>query len=284
MARKRMIDPGIWTDDGFMALSLAERQLWFGLISHADDDGRGTAEPRGLRAKVFPADGMTDEDVAAMCDVLAKRMRVRFYTTDGTRYYQLDRWRNHQFIKDRKPSTLPPPPEETGVGPGADRERTGSGPASDRDPPPMNEGMKEGKERRTGTGPAPAPTPRSWTMDWYREFTRRTARALEPGPEAYAAAAKAWKRAKPADLLATVPRYFEHPFWFTAPKRGTTREWSFGNYLAHLEDVISSLGSGAAPPKAAPTKILRCPNGHAYLPGQTCRECGWKEGSDADDF
>lgn len=282
MARKRMIDPGIWTDDGFMALSLAERQLWFGLISHADDDGRGTAEPRGLRAKVFPADGMTDDDVSSMCTSLDKHMRVRFYTANGTRYYQLDRWRNHQFIKDRKPSTLPPP-DETDSGPASDRERTGVGPASDRDPLPMNEGMKEGKERRTGSGPAEG-TPRAWCLAWYREFTKRTARALEPGPEAFASASKAWKRATPDTLLATVTRYFDGPFWFTTPKRGTAKEWSFGNYIAHLEDVISSLGSWPAPPKVSPSiKILRCPNGHPYLQGQTCPECAWKEGEDDDD-
>ena len=146
----------------------------------------------------------------------------------------------------------------------------------------MNEGMKERKERRTG--PGPTDTPRSWCLAWYREFTKRTARALEPGPEAFALATKAWKRATPETLVATVARYFDGPFWFTTPKRGTAKEWSFGNYIAHLEDVISSLGSGAAPPKVSPTvQVLRCPNGHPYLKGQTCPECTWKEGQDDDD-
>lgn len=45
MPRKRMIDPGIWTDDDLGRLGFAERLLFIGLFSLADDEGliRGSA-------------------------------------------------------------------------------------------------------------------------------------------------------------------------------------------------------------------------------------------------
>jgi len=281
-----MIDPGIWTDDGFLALGFKERLLFIGLISHADDDGRGSAEPRSIRAKVFPGDELSDEEILEMAEVLCRRMRVTVYEVGGVRYYQLDRWRSHQYIKDRKPSTMPAPTsggDGADVGPTSARERPGSGPTSARDLRPMNEGMKEGKERRADAGPAEdRPSSRSWTVAWYREYTKRTAQALEPSTEAYADAAKAWKRAKPDALLASVVAYFDGAFWFTKPKRGTRPEWSFRNYLAHLEEVLAA--TGKPPPKEAPRwDVRRCPNGHLYVKGEPCKECGWKEEASADD-
>lgn len=282
MARKRMIDPSIWTDDGFMSLNPNERLLWLGLISHADDEGRGTAEPRGLRAKVFPADGLSDDDVAGMCGALARHMRVRFYAVDGARYYQLDRWSNHQYIKDRKPSTLPPPGGDDDVGPGAARERPDSGPGAARERRPMNESMNEGKEDRADSGPA---TAHAFVLSWFREFTKRTGKLLAPASEDFARGTKAYTRSDPATLEACIPRYFEHPFWFTAPRRGSAREYSFGNFLGHLGDIVSSLADGPAPPKAAKRlDVRRCPNGHLYaVEDGICMECGWKPGGDDDD-
>jgi hypothetical protein len=271
MSRKRMISPDIWTDDGFLALDCPQRLLFVGLISHADDDGRGSAAPRALKAKVFPADAYSDDDIEAMCEAIQQHTRARFYEVGGTRYYQLDRWAQHQFIKDRRPSTLPAPDS----GPEADRKRTGSGPASVPNES-MNEGEKAGPvpvRHRT----APVSDSRSWVVSWYREFTRRTAQTLEPGPEAYAEAAKAWKRAKPELLLASVPTYFAADFWFTKPKRGSRPEYSIRNYLAHLDEVISANGKSGASPPAKKLDVRKCPNGHNYVAGDVCMECGYKE-------
>lgn len=108
MSRKRMIDPGVWTDDGFLSVSMAARVLWFGLISHADDEGRGTASIRSLRARIFPGDGVTDDDITAMKADIGKHMRCVFYEADGVEYYQLLRWHEHQKMRQTAPSTIPP--------------------------------------------------------------------------------------------------------------------------------------------------------------------------------
>jgi hypothetical protein len=135
MSRKRMLSPDIWTDDGFLSLTIPERLLFIGLVSHADDDGRGCADPRTLKAKVFPADDMPAAELEAMCLNMERHVKVVFYEVGGTRYYQLERWQNHQSIKDKRTSTIPP------------RDLPGTSPEPPRDTP-VKEGRKEKKEKK----------------------------------------------------------------------------------------------------------------------------------------
>jgi len=109
MSRKRMLSPDIWTDEGFLELDPLARLLFIGLISHADDEGRGHAMAKALKAKVFPGDDLDEGSVAALCGKLSENMRVQFYEVAGTRYYQLEKWQNHQSINRPSPSTIPGP-------------------------------------------------------------------------------------------------------------------------------------------------------------------------------
>ena len=43
MARKRMIDPGIWQSEDFAKMSTLGKLVFIGLFSNADDEGRGRA-------------------------------------------------------------------------------------------------------------------------------------------------------------------------------------------------------------------------------------------------
>ena len=56
MARKRMIDPSFWTDEKLGECSVNERYLFMGLISNADDEGYGRANPKLLKSLLFPYD------------------------------------------------------------------------------------------------------------------------------------------------------------------------------------------------------------------------------------
>ena len=56
MARKRMIDPQIWVIEDFSKLSFLSRLIWIGLISNADDEGRGKANISYLKSQLFPSD------------------------------------------------------------------------------------------------------------------------------------------------------------------------------------------------------------------------------------
>ena len=110
MARKRMIDPGIWIDEGFLNLSIAARLLFIGMISGADDEGRGLATDRCLKARVFPSDDVTLEQVREFRGELASNVNVQFYEVDGREYYQLTKWTDHQKVEHSKGSTIPKPP------------------------------------------------------------------------------------------------------------------------------------------------------------------------------
>ena len=132
-----MLSPDIWTDEGFMALGPRGRLLWIGMISNADDDGRGGASARTLRAKVFPGDDMTEADVLTLRAEVSEHMRVTVYSAEGVECYQLERWGNHQSIKDKRASTIPPPD----ASPTPPRNTPDSSPG-----PSPNEGKKEGRK------------------------------------------------------------------------------------------------------------------------------------------
>lgn len=106
-ARKRMIDPGIWSDEGFLELSDKGRLLFIGLISQADDEGRGTASVKSIKAKIFPADEITAKEIEALIEKVQEYMSVDFYEVNDQRYYQLARWKDHQSIDKPKPSHIP---------------------------------------------------------------------------------------------------------------------------------------------------------------------------------
>ena len=120
MARKRMIEPDIWSDEGFVEMSDRARLLFIGLISQADDEGRGTGSAKSLKAKVFPSDDVTREGIEALKEEVQKWVSVEFYEIDGKQYYQLERWKDHQSIDKKSPSHIPAPREYSvtkGTGP-----------------------------------------------------------------------------------------------------------------------------------------------------------------------
>ncbi len=95
---------------------LTDRQfrLWVALLLLADDEGRGLADPRFLRAQAFafspnPPDA---EEVARDLEALPY---VILYEVEGVRYYQLANWGAWQRLEKPTTSLLPPPPPEVAV-------------------------------------------------------------------------------------------------------------------------------------------------------------------------
>lgn len=123
MARIRTIKPEIWLSPQIMNLSLGARILFIGLITQADDQGRGIADPRRLKAAVLPADDVTASHVDEwLRELAAQRLAVLYESTAHGRLYSLPSWFQHQSINKPKPSAYPPPP---GVVPDADGSDTG---------------------------------------------------------------------------------------------------------------------------------------------------------------
>lgn len=113
MSRKRMIDPEIWTDEGFIEMSIPARLLFIGMISNADDEGRGVGSAKSLKAKVFSGDDITVAGVEKLKAEVKDHTRTRFYDSDGGKYYQLDRWKTYQTINRPTSSHFPAPEEIT---------------------------------------------------------------------------------------------------------------------------------------------------------------------------
>lgn len=116
MARKRMIDPDLWNDPDFGSMTGNARLLFVALVSLADDEGRGEADPRRLAQQVFGFVGIGPDEVRKMLDEIEASLRgVRFYQSDGRGYYHLANWKQYQKISHPSPSRLPAPPAEDSV-------------------------------------------------------------------------------------------------------------------------------------------------------------------------
>lgn len=124
MARIRTIKPEMWGSEGIGSCSLAARLTFIGLISIADDEGRGHGHPRYLFGQLHAYS--PDLDLAALARALAELARVPegpgqkplvvFYQSGGSTYYWLPGFLgpNGQKIDHPSPSKLPPPPEKAG--------------------------------------------------------------------------------------------------------------------------------------------------------------------------
>lgn len=139
MARKRMISPEIWENEDFGALSPLAKLLFIGMISLADDDGKGIASPQLLKSNLFPFDEkLRSTDIDKTLDEIGNymstkssaeevadayrplnergsRLSIHFYKVEGKRYYKFTNWSKWQSINRPSPSRLPDPPDD-GVG------------------------------------------------------------------------------------------------------------------------------------------------------------------------
>lgn len=111
MARKRMIDPDFWSDEKLGQCKRDERLFFMGLISNADDEGRGRGNIRLLKATIFPYDeDIKAKDVEQMACSLMDKGMAYFYIVDGQDFYYLPNFSKHQVINKPTESKLPEMP------------------------------------------------------------------------------------------------------------------------------------------------------------------------------
>lgn len=111
MARKRQIDPDIWTSEQVVTLPVEARILFIGLISHADDEGRLRGSPLSLKVSVFPADTYEIDQIKKWRDEIVAHKLAVYYEKDGSEYLWLPNFRKFQYMTKIFPSKLPAPPE-----------------------------------------------------------------------------------------------------------------------------------------------------------------------------
>lgn len=108
----RIIKESLCTSDKIAALSDFEFRLWIGMITQADDMGRGDARPAILKGRIFPLrDRVTIKDIDAGVHGLAAKGCVSLYTVGGKPYFWFPTWQKHQRVRDCKAKY--PGPEES---------------------------------------------------------------------------------------------------------------------------------------------------------------------------
>lgn len=113
----RIIKESICSSDKISSLSDFEFRLWIGLITQADDMGRGDARPAIIKGRVFPLrDRVTAKDIDAAVHGLAAKGCISLYTVGGKSYFWFPTWSEHQRIRDCKPK-YPGPDEADDIPP-----------------------------------------------------------------------------------------------------------------------------------------------------------------------
>lgn len=115
MPRIRTLKPELWQSPQVMRLHHSARLLFIGLITQADDQGRGSADPLKIRATIYPCDDVTHGDIECWLDLLAEVGLAEFYeTANRGPVYVLTGWKRNQKIDKAKASTFPDPlPDES---------------------------------------------------------------------------------------------------------------------------------------------------------------------------
>jgi len=87
-----------------------QRILWVGLITTADDQGRGHAHPGIVRGAIFPYDEITLDELQSDMNALAELNLIAVYSgSDGQPLYQIVNWWRYQHPTWAWPSDLPAP-------------------------------------------------------------------------------------------------------------------------------------------------------------------------------
>ena len=110
MGKKRTIDSKIRTSQSFAGLTYRQRDLWQGIITTADDQGRMHANPMYVRSAVWPYDDIKPDEVAADLEALNLAGYIDTYLANDAEYLQIVKWWEYQQMQWAMKSDDPAPP------------------------------------------------------------------------------------------------------------------------------------------------------------------------------
>lgn len=108
MARQRMLHPEIWTSESFLELNLIQRLLWIGIFSLADDEGRIKINSLSLKARIFPTDNISIQEIDKALVKLETLENIKIYNSKIGKIAQIINWSKYQKISHPQGSKLPP--------------------------------------------------------------------------------------------------------------------------------------------------------------------------------
>lgn len=108
----RIIKESAFTSDSIAKLNDFQFRLWIGLITQADDYGRGDARPDIIKGRVFALrKKVREQDIAAGLKALASNGSIILYNVDEKPFYAFPKWDKHQRVRNAKPK-FPAPDAE----------------------------------------------------------------------------------------------------------------------------------------------------------------------------
>ncbi len=239
MARIRTLKPTVWLSPQIMNLSHGARLLFIGLITQADDEGRGIADIRRLKASIFPGDDILSGAVHEwLTEIVTEGLIVLYDAPGHGRLYELPSWPRHQSISRPTRSDYPAPP-----GKNSNSVNTHGGLHEDSEETPEGREGK-GRERKGKEGKGGSARAGGLTAEM-----REDARRLAPGanPDREWAAFDDWLAAggkQPADLGAAWRSWLGKVSQFGAA--GKSREQSEADARKAAEwDTVRKLGAQA---------------------------------------
>lgn len=137
MARIRTIKPEFWTDEDLSELSEPACLLALGLLNYADDEGYFNANPKLIKASVFPLRDPSVPITVQLRELSDCGYISLFSTSDGKNFGVINNFQKHQVINKPKESKI----KELDLLP----YEYGSGTVSI--PPGMDQGKEQGKEQ-----------------------------------------------------------------------------------------------------------------------------------------
>lgn len=100
----RIIKETAFTSDSIAQLSDFQFRLWVGLITQADDAGRGDARAAILKGRIFALrDKVREVDIEKGLQALAKNRSIFLYEVAGKPFYAFPKWAEHQRVRNAKP-------------------------------------------------------------------------------------------------------------------------------------------------------------------------------------
>ena len=109
--RIRTVKPEMRKDERYGRMSIPARELFNGMITMADDEGRFRALSSAILGDVFPYDDDAPRKLKTWVAEVKDSGMVVFYVADGNPYGAFRHWARHQKINRPSPSDLPPPPD-----------------------------------------------------------------------------------------------------------------------------------------------------------------------------
>ena len=97
----RIIKESAFTSERIARLTDFEFRLWVGLITLADDLGRGDARPAIVRGRLFPFhEKLTNRAVERALEALEKVGCIERYTVKGKPYFCFPQWEEYQRVRN----------------------------------------------------------------------------------------------------------------------------------------------------------------------------------------